>query len=462
LEQLGDKQGKAASLSNMAQVYLTRGDLTRALGLYEESLALLEQLGDKQGKAASLHAMAQVYLTRGDLTRALGLYEESLALLEQLGDKQGKAASLGNRANIFMSQGNLEAAEKDLQEAFSLVSQIGEPPAFELVKLGQIAQARGERETALARYREGLAIFEKLGMPRESEQVRGLIAGLENPSPPAPLPEGEGNALEQAIRQARAAAAQGNLQQAIEYQTKAAGLARAAGQERDNLVTLSVLLYNLAGYYSQADRHEEAIQALEEVVALDQQTGHPDLESDRQALEAARRMASLSPEERAQAQRPADNPQSPISNHQSQISNPQSPDFEAQLAAALAEVPPEQRAAAEAELRKALAAFERMSPAQQAALLESAQSGQYEQAAVQARDAALAYVRRQAPKKDVLAFLDNAARQAAEGEAPGSPWLDVAGLCRSLAGLLRAESLPPVPTRYAAHFSAVQSEFKPE
>ncbi len=64
----------------MAQVYLTRGDLERALRLYQESLQLKEQLGDQQGKAASLHTMAQVYLTRGDLERALGLYEESLQL----------------------------------------------------------------------------------------------------------------------------------------------------------------------------------------------------------------------------------------------------------------------------------------------------------------------------------------------------------------------------------------------
>jgi tetratricopeptide (TPR) repeat protein len=465
-EQLGDKQGKAASLHAMANVYVTRGDLSRALALYEESLVIDEQLGDKQGKAASLHAMANVYVTRGDLSRALALYEESLALKEQLGDKQGKAASLGQMANLFIAQGQLEQAETQLIQALNLANELQaiDLIAFNTVKLGQIAQARGERETALARYREGLAIFEQLGMPRESQQVRDMIAGLDlttstgSAHRPGPSPERRGESndpLAQAIGQARAAAAQGNLQQAIAFQSQAAGLARAAGQERENLVTLSVLLYNLAGYYSQADRHEEAVQALEEVVALDEQTGHPDLESDRQALEAARRMASLSPEERAQARQPAPNNQSPITNHQSQ-------DFESQLAAALAQVPPEQRAAAEAELRKALEAYQRMSPEEQAALLEAAQSGQYEQVAVQARDAALAYLRRQAPRKDVLGFLDNAARQAAEGEAPGSPWLEVAGLCRALSALLRGESPPPVPARYAAHFSAVQSEYKPE
>ena len=64
----------------MASVYVTRGDLERALALYQESLQLDEQIGDIQGKAASLHEMARVYVTRGDLERALALYQESLQL----------------------------------------------------------------------------------------------------------------------------------------------------------------------------------------------------------------------------------------------------------------------------------------------------------------------------------------------------------------------------------------------
>ena len=42
---------------------------------------------------------------------------------------------------------------------------------------GQVAQARGDREGALARYREGLSIFERLGMP-VAAQVRQMIAAL--------------------------------------------------------------------------------------------------------------------------------------------------------------------------------------------------------------------------------------------------------------------------------------------
>ena len=52
-------------------------------------------------------------------------------------------------------------------------------------------------------------------------------------------------------------------------QEQAVQIARAAGQERDALVRLSVMLYNLAGYYSNADRHADAVNVLQEVVGLD-------------------------------------------------------------------------------------------------------------------------------------------------------------------------------------------------
>jgi len=67
-------------------------------------------------------------------------------------------------ANILMSQERWDEAERYLLEALKLVQAIGKPPAFEWVKLGQVAAARGDREGALARYREGLALFERIGM----------------------------------------------------------------------------------------------------------------------------------------------------------------------------------------------------------------------------------------------------------------------------------------------------------
>jgi tetratricopeptide (TPR) repeat protein len=347
--------------------------------------------------------------------------------------------------NIYMQKNDLANAEIVIGESLQIANELGYQAdiAFNTVKLGQIAQMRGDLEAALARYREGLAIFEKLGMPRESQQVRQMIASLQGEAPPASDP------LRQALARARAAAERSDLPAAVQAQQEAVALARQAGGERQALITLSVLLYNLAGYYSQLGRHVEAVQALEEVVALDEQTGHSDLESDRQTLQAARQMAALSPEQRAELEERA---------RAAQAASPAAAsDLPAEIQAQLAALPPEQRLQAEAQLRAALETFQRMSPAEQAAAMDAARREQIEQAAGQARDAGLAYARRQAPKVEVLKFIRRLGQQAAEGEAPGSPWLEVAALCQALAALIEGGQALPAPAVYAGHLAAVQS-----
>jgi tetratricopeptide (TPR) repeat protein len=437
----------------LARLCVTRGELERALALYQESLELSEQIGDLQGKTALLHQMAGVYVTRGELERALSLYQESLGLYEQIGDLQGVAASLHNMANILMAQSKWDEAEQTLQESQQLARKVGvaEHLAFAKVKLGQVAQARGDAETALARYREGLTIFERLGMPRETEQVRGMIAALEGDAQPAPQ-----DPLRGLIARARTAGQAGDAEGAVAAGEEAVALARGradqaqAGGEEEHvaLVALSVLLYNLAGYYQQAGRHDDAVAALEEVVALDQRTGHPDLKSDREALEAARHLARLAPEERAQLEALAQTPSGSEDPAQS---------MRAALEAQLAGLAPEERAQLEAALRH----FAGLSPEEQAQELAGMQAatqrGQIEALAAQARDGAIAALRGQTEREPFLAQLEEVAAQAAEGEEPGSPWDELASYLRAVVALLRGQPAPPVPASYAGHMAAIQS-----
>ena len=70
-------------------------------------------------------------------------------------------------ADVFVQQGRLDEAEKLLQESLSIGRQINhlDGIAFDTVKLGQIAGARGDAETALARYRAVLAFVPDLSLP---------------------------------------------------------------------------------------------------------------------------------------------------------------------------------------------------------------------------------------------------------------------------------------------------------
>jgi len=175
---------------------------------------------------------------------------------------------------------------------------------------------------------------------------------------------------------------------------------------------LAAQLYNLAGYYGNAGDHAAAVAALEEAAALAARYGPDELRAlAPQALEQARRMAALSPEERA-------------------------------ALAAAAKQAAEQLAS--------------MSEDERAGVMAAAQRAQIEQLATQARDATLAALRGETDRAGLAAQLEHVAGQAADGEAPGSPWLDVAGFIRAAAALLRGEPLPPVPAAYAGQFAALQ------
>jgi tetratricopeptide (TPR) repeat protein len=341
-------------------------------------------------------------------------------------------------ANFYMQKEDWDQAEKLLLEAFSLVKAIGEPPAFETVQLGQVAASRGDTQTALARYREGLTIFERLGMPRECQQVRAMIAKLENGGASQ-----ASDPMREAIEQANAAAQRGDLPAAIQAQEQAVALAR---QIEDPAVRVAMLV-NLGQFYAGAERFDEAKACLAEALALGEQMRHPQLDVIRQIQANIDQLAALTPEERA------------ARRQEVQEEAPQTPEdaLEARIQAQLAGLPQDQRAEAEAQMRRAIAEFQSKSPEEQAAIAAAARRAQVDEAAIKARDAALAYARGQAPLRAVMDYIRQMGAQAAEGEAPGSPWLDAAALCAALAALLEGGTLAPVPETYAAHVAAVRS-----
>jgi len=104
--------------------------------------------------------------------------------------------------------------------------------------------------------------------------------------------------LNLAIETARAAATRGDFAAAVETQARVVAQLRLAGQAVSDWVSLSVQLFNLADYYAGMEQFAEAIRLLEEVVALDERLGLPDIDSDRQMLEQVRQLAAMTPGER--------------------------------------------------------------------------------------------------------------------------------------------------------------------
>ncbi len=230
---------------------------------------------------------------------------------------------------------------------------------------------------------------------------------------------------------------------AVQCQAEAIEYLRRQAESPDDWHTLSVALYNQSGYLAQLERFDQAVAALEEVVAIDERFGLPDLESDRAALAQMKRRQEGLPEERMKAEGGRMNEAGPAAA------------FMAQLEGQLAELPPEAREAAQQLLRQ----LKQMSPVEQEAMLQAMQQQALEQQA-EAIVAAARQAHRQNDTAGLIPQLEQVVANFAQAEAAGSPGHQLAQFSRAVIALLRGQPLPPVPAAYAEKLAALQRDLQ--
>ena len=126
-DRLGDQQGIASSLHQLAMLAQDTGDLAEARRLYEQSLQIKRELGDKQGIASTLHQLAKLAQDTGDLAEARRLYEQSLQINRELGDKQGVAITLAQMALLEEQEDHVSTALSLIRQAEQLFTELGSP-----------------------------------------------------------------------------------------------------------------------------------------------------------------------------------------------------------------------------------------------------------------------------------------------------------------------------------------------
>ena len=62
---MGDEQGVAYTLNNIADMHRKKGEYEEALKLYNESLEIKRRIGDKQGVAYTLNNIAVLHDKKG-------------------------------------------------------------------------------------------------------------------------------------------------------------------------------------------------------------------------------------------------------------------------------------------------------------------------------------------------------------------------------------------------------------
>ena len=217
-----------------------------------------------------LVAAAQAAATTGDYETAITRQMEAIALVQQAGESDellvAQSVLLFNLANLYEANGRFPQAIAALEQVVTLDERTHNPD----LEQDRAALARMQRLAELS--------------PEEREQL--MLVELQA-------------TLVALSEQAQAASQAGEVATAVSIQEEAVALAQVLGNSVPALTQLGILLHNLAGYYQDAERYDDAVVAMEGVVALDEQIGAPELAEDQATLKQLCELAAMAPQARA-------------------------------------------------------------------------------------------------------------------------------------------------------------------
>jgi len=296
----GDHGGEAATLNNLAAMYNALGEKRKALALYELALPLRRQVGNRGGEAVTLNNIGLVYDAMGEKYKALDYYEQALPLRRQVGDRGGEAATLNNIGLVYSALGNNRKALDYYEQALPLSRQVGDRggEATTLNNIGRIYDALGEKRKALDYYEQALPLQRQVGDRGGEAMTLNNLGGvydalgekrkaLDYYEQALPLRRQVGDRGGEATTLNNIGAmytALGDKRKALDFYEQALPLRCQVGDRWGESVTR----FNIGMVYEALGDLAKAEEQLALVVALDEAVGHPDLTSDRAALERVR------------------------------------------------------------------------------------------------------------------------------------------------------------------------------
>lgn len=164
-EQISNKNGIAASGSNIGRIYGSQGENQKALEYYQRSLNIFEEIGDTTGMATSLVNIGTIYTGLSDYTKGLDYFQQSLKISEKVADKEGIGSSVFNIGYIYEQLEEYSKASACYQRSLKIFEELGNKPAVAglLMNFGNISDAQGDQSKALDYYQQSLKIDVEIG-----------------------------------------------------------------------------------------------------------------------------------------------------------------------------------------------------------------------------------------------------------------------------------------------------------
>ena len=175
-----DARLRGIALGNLGSICAQSGAMDEAQRSFQQSCECFRRCGYRRGEAHSLHNLGRATLDLGDVPAAAEILRQAVALARAVEDGDLVAIAMLNLGEALMREGSLARAEEMASSALGFFAMNGNTwRRVEALKLlGDIHVRRGDAQTGVACYRQGLALARQIGTRPEIEVMERRVAEL--------------------------------------------------------------------------------------------------------------------------------------------------------------------------------------------------------------------------------------------------------------------------------------------
>ena len=164
-QEIGDRHGETVALGNLGIVYKNLGDVRKAIAHYEQQLLISREIGDRNGETNVLGNLGNVHARLGDVQKAISYHEQALVISREIGDRKSESDDLGNLGTAYAQLGEVKKAIGYFERALVIAGEIGDRrgEGSDLSNLGSAFGELGEHQKAIGYYDQALIIAREIG-----------------------------------------------------------------------------------------------------------------------------------------------------------------------------------------------------------------------------------------------------------------------------------------------------------
>ncbi|MFX1506179.1 MAG: tetratricopeptide repeat protein [Promethearchaeota archaeon] len=168
-----------ATLSQVGDIHQAKGDLDKALVLYQKTLEEYESSGNVVRVLSILSGIGKIHFMRGDLKLATESFKQSLNKAKEVNYKSYIASSLEWLAYIHIYQGELDKALVKKNQSLRLFKELKDYQgiAFSYRRFGDLFRLQGEYSQAIQYYEDGIRLHTKT-IKGDEKEVAGIVSSV--------------------------------------------------------------------------------------------------------------------------------------------------------------------------------------------------------------------------------------------------------------------------------------------